>query len=103
MPVVVATVGFGGHAMGDDYLQILKAQMAVGDPKKHPEFAGNVRSVDTRDFWREVDESPVDQGYHYNRNAETYLIRSGRKEKNEPPSPRASRVSRVKSNFLSVN
>ena len=74
LPAVIATVGFGGHAMGDNYLQILKAQMAVSDPKKHPEFAGNVLSVDTRDFWREVDDSPTDQGYHYNRNAETYLL-----------------------------
>jgi len=74
MPVVVATVGFGGHNMSDKYLRILEAQMAVGDPKKHPEFTGNVASVDTRDFWREVDESPVSQDYHYNRNAETYML-----------------------------
>jgi len=74
MPAVVATVGFGGYNMADKFLQILKAQMAVGDPKKHPEFAGNVASVDTRDFWREVDESPMSQDYHYNRNAETYLL-----------------------------
>jgi len=74
LPAVIATVGFGGHAMGDNYLQILQAQMAVGDPKKHPEFAGTVASVDTRDFWREVDESPVGQGHHYNRNAETYML-----------------------------
>jgi hypothetical protein len=74
MPVVVATVGFGGYNMGDNYLRILKAQMAVGDPKKHPEFAGTVASVDTCDFWREVDVSPMEQGYHYNRNAETYLL-----------------------------
>ncbi len=74
MPAVVATVGFGGYDMADKFLQILKAQMAVGDPKKHPEFAGTVASVDTRDFWREVDESPMSQDYHYNRNAETYLL-----------------------------
>jgi alpha-galactosidase len=74
MPAVIATVGFGGYDMAEKYLSILKAQMAVSDPKKHPEFAGNVRSVDTRDFWREVDESPVSQDYHYNRNAETYLL-----------------------------
>ncbi len=74
MPVVVATVGFGGHNMSDKFLRILDAQMAVGDPKKHPEFAGGVRSVDIRDFWRQVDESPVSQDYHYNRNAETYLL-----------------------------
>jgi alpha-galactosidase len=74
LPVVIATVGFGGKDMGDNYLQILKAQMAVSNPAKHPEFAGNVLSVDTRDFWRSVDDSPADQGYHYNRNAETYLL-----------------------------
>jgi alpha-galactosidase len=74
MPAVVATVGFGGYDMADKFLQILKAQMAVGDPKKHPEFARTVASVDTRDFWREVDESPMSQDYHYNRNAETYLL-----------------------------
>ena len=74
MPAVVATVGFGGHRMAGKYLEILKAQMAVGDPKKHPEFAGTVASVDTRDFWREVDESPRSQDYHYNRNAETYML-----------------------------
>ncbi len=74
MPAVVATVGFGGYDMADKFLRILKAQMAVGDAKKHPEFAGNVASVDIRDFWREVDESPMSQDYHYNRNAETYML-----------------------------
>ncbi len=74
MPAVVATVGFGGHNMADKFVRILEAQMAVGDPQKHPEFAGNVASVDTRDFWREVDESPTNQDYHYNRNAETYVL-----------------------------
>jgi alpha-galactosidase len=74
MPAVVATVGFGGHHMADKFLKILEAQMAVGDPAKHPEFAGTVASVDTRDFWREVDESPTSQDYHYNRNAETYML-----------------------------
>lgn len=74
LPVVVATVGFGGKEMGENHLQTLEAQMAVGDPVKHPEFAGNVLSVDTRDFWRSADESPKKQGYHYNRNAETYVL-----------------------------
>ena len=74
MPAVIATVGFGGHNMADKFVRILKAQMAVGDPKKHPEFAGTVASVDIRDFWREVDESPTGQDYHYNRNAETYML-----------------------------
>ena len=75
MPVVVATVGFDGYRLGSGgWKGVWAAQMAVGDPKQHPEFAGTVASVDTRDFWREVEESPRGQDYHYNRNAETYLL-----------------------------
>ncbi|MCP4849701.1 MAG: sialate O-acetylesterase [Verrucomicrobiaceae bacterium] len=74
LPAVVATIGFGGHRMQEKFLKIHQAQMAVGDAQKHPEYAGNVASVDTRDFWREVDESPKGEDYHYNRNAETYLL-----------------------------
>jgi alpha-galactosidase len=54
-------------------LKIAQAQLAIGDAKKHPKFAGNVKAVDSRDLWREAAVSPKDQGYHYNRNAETYL------------------------------
>jgi hypothetical protein len=74
LPAVVATVGFQGHNMDEKFVRIFNAQMAVSDPGKHPEFAGNVASVNTRDFWREVDESPTNQDYHYNRNAETYML-----------------------------
>jgi hypothetical protein len=103
MPAVIATVGFGGYNMADKYVKILEAQMAVGDPKKPPEFAGAVASVDTRDFWREVDESPRSQDYHYNRNAETYMLVGdalgramvellGGKAEPLPRAPRAKRV-----------
>ncbi|MDP6544340.1 MAG: sialate O-acetylesterase [Phycisphaerae bacterium] len=74
LPAAVATIGFGGHNMQDKFVRIWKAQMAVGDAKKHPEFAGTVTSVDIRDFWREIDESPKGEDYHYNRNAETYML-----------------------------
>ncbi len=75
MPVVVATVGFDGYRIEQGpWKGTWEAQMAVGDPKQHPEFVGTVASVDTRDFWREREESPADQGYHYNRNPETYLL-----------------------------
>ena len=47
--------------------------IAIADEKKHPEFKGNVKAVDTRDLWREAVDSPVNQGYHYNHNAETYM------------------------------
>ena len=75
MKAVVATVGFHGYRLSTGPWQgVWEAQMAVGDPKQHPEFAGNVATVDTRDFWREVNESPRNQDYHYNRNPESYLL-----------------------------
>ena len=54
-------------------LQIAEAQLAIGDAKKHPEFLRNVKAIDSRDLWRDAAVSPKNQGYHYNRNAETYL------------------------------
>jgi len=75
MKAVVATVGFHGYRLSTGpWKGVWEAQMAVGDPKQHPEFSGSVASVDTRDFWREVEESPRGQDYHYNRNPETYLL-----------------------------
>ena len=74
MRAVVATVAFDGYRMNEDYQRIWAAQMAVGDPEQHPDFAGNVASVDARDFWRDVEEAPQPQGFHYNRSAATYLL-----------------------------
>jgi alpha-galactosidase len=71
-PFVLA-VGCGNPGRTSFGLQIAEAQLAMNDAKKHPEFAGNVKCVESRDFWREVDVSPKNQGYHYNRNAETYM------------------------------
>jgi alpha-galactosidase len=71
---VLATIAFGGWKLAEPGLTIANAQLAVGDPKKHPEFAGNVKCIEARGFWREADVSPNPrQGYHYNRNAETYM------------------------------
>jgi alpha-galactosidase len=53
--------------------KIAEAQLALADEKKHPEFKGSVRAVDTRNLWREAADSPTNQGYHYNHNAETYM------------------------------
>jgi hypothetical protein len=69
----VLATGCGFTGRDGTGLQIAEAQLAIGDAKKHPEFAGNVKSVDQRDLWREPDVSPKNQGYHYNRNAETYM------------------------------
>ena len=69
----VLATGCGNPGREGFGLKIAEAQLAVGDEKKHPEFKGNVKAVDTRDLWREAADSPVNQGYHYNHNAETYL------------------------------
>lgn len=75
MTAVVASVGFGGYRLfTGKWKGVWEAQMAVGDPGQHPEFKGNVASVDTRDFWREIEESPRSQDYHYHRNPEFYLL-----------------------------
>jgi len=69
----VLATGCGNPGKEGLGLKIAEAQLAVGDAKKYPKFDGNVRAVDSRDLWREADVSPKNQGYHYNRNAETYL------------------------------
>jgi hypothetical protein len=74
MPAVVATVGFGGMEMEPGHLMTWQAQMAVSDSQQYPEFQGNVASVDTRPFWRSRGLSPTNTGYHYNHNAETYIL-----------------------------
>lgn len=74
-PFVIATIGFGGWEMAGPHLTVANAQLAVsGEKGKYPEFKGNVLTVETRDFWRDEQLSPRRQGYHYNRNAETYIL-----------------------------
>jgi len=73
-PFVVATIGFGGEPLSnksEKFQKVFNAQMAVQDL---PEFIGNVRSVDILKYWRTAAESPSNDGTHYNRNAETYML-----------------------------
>jgi len=62
-PFVVATIGFSGKNTGA-WTGVFKAQMAVSDPARHPDFAGNVASVDIRDMGG--------GGFHYGSNGATY-------------------------------
>lgn len=74
-PFVIATIGFDGWKMSGNQLAVANAQLAVsGDKGKYPEFAGNVLTVETRDFWKDASISPRNQGFHYNGNAETYML-----------------------------
>lgn len=74
MLAAVASVGFHGWDLPKAWQGVFDAQMAVGDPEQHPEFAGEVASIDIRGFWREADKSPTGVDYHYNFNAETYVL-----------------------------
>lgn len=69
----VLATGCGNPGRDGFGLQIAEAQLAVdGGNEKYSDFKGNVRAVDVRPLWRDADVSPVNQGHHYNHNAETY-------------------------------
>ncbi len=70
----VLAVGCGNPGRESFGLQIAQAQLAMNDAKKHPEFVGNVKCVESRDFWPAVEDSPnAKQGFHYFHNAGTYM------------------------------
>ena len=74
-PFAIATIGFGGWDMAGDAVTVANAQLAVsGEKGKYPEFKGNVKTVEIRDFWRPAAQSPKEQDFHYNQNAETYML-----------------------------
>lgn len=50
------------------------AQLAVADPKKYPDFSGNVKTTDVRPFWRDASVSPSNFGYHWNHNGESQYL-----------------------------
>jgi hypothetical protein len=76
LPFVIATTGMDGT---QTYTTVELAQLAMANATAHPDFAGNVAVIDTRatydglEFWQSIDESPKNEGYHWNRNAKTYL------------------------------
>jgi alpha-galactosidase len=72
LPFVIAETGMTGpEEKHPRALSLMKAQAAVAE---YPEFKGNVAFVGTKEFWRPADASPANQGYHWNRNAETYFL-----------------------------
>ncbi len=72
LPFVIAETGMSGNEEKHPRaLSLMRAQAKVAT---YPEFKGNVAFVGTRDFYRPGDESPSNQAYHWNSNAETYLL-----------------------------
>jgi len=78
LPVVIANTGMGGWNNPERYKakveKLMEAQLALADPKKYPEFKGNVAGVETRDFQRTREESPSKQDFHWMRNWETFYL-----------------------------
>lgn len=76
MKFVIATTGMDG---GNTYTTVEQAQLAMANTTTYPDFAGNVSVIDTRttykgfQFWQTEQFSPAAEGYHWNRNAKTYL------------------------------
>lgn len=74
-PAVSVTVGALARSDGTmtpNQQRVFDAQMAVGDKETHPEFAGNVSSIDTRPMCRPPGESPGGRD-RYKGIAEPYL------------------------------
>lgn len=72
LPFVIAETGMHGpEETHPRALSLMAAQAAVAE---YEEFQGNVAFVGTRAFYRPPEESPSDQGYHWNCNAETYYL-----------------------------
>ncbi len=72
LPFVLATTGMNSYLENDKREQsLIKAQLAIAS---YNEFRGNLKVVDTRYFWRSVEDSPAKQNYHWNRNAESYCL-----------------------------
>lgn len=75
LPFCIATTGHGGVSVSPDDRPTLAGQLAVADPAKYPEFAGNVFAVDTRPFYRDASTSPGKDAGLWNQNGHTlYLI-----------------------------
>lgn len=72
LPFVVGALADSGGMANPRGQRIFAAQMAVGDPAKYPEFAGNVVSIDTRPMCRPQAEWPGGRD-NYKGNAAAYL------------------------------
>ncbi|MCE9608702.1 MAG: Ig-like domain repeat protein [Chthoniobacter sp.] len=69
MPVSIGVTGMSNSYASD----VITAQFNVGNPALHPEFAGNVTTVDTRPFDFGELLSASSDATHWNHNAESYF------------------------------
>lgn len=72
LPFVIAETGMSGpNESHPRALSLMAAQKAVAEMSV---FRGSVAFVPTQVFWRDAEDSPSSQGYHWNSNAETYYL-----------------------------
>ena len=76
LPFVIGVSGMIGWKLdvNNNRNKLIKAQFAVSDPNKYPEFIDTVSSVETRDYYRNSTQSPGAQSYHWNNNCESYWL-----------------------------
>lgn len=74
LPFVIANTGQNGMGTTGRFADLCQAQMNVGDPKKHPEFKGTVKSIDTRPFKVSDERAVSGFGYHWNHSAESHYL-----------------------------
>lgn len=72
LPFVIANTGQNGLETKGTFADLCQAQLDIGDPKKHPEFAGTVIAIDTRPFKVPDERAPSGFGYHWNHSAESH-------------------------------
>lgn len=73
MPVVIANSGMANAGQDPVSAKLIGAQGSVADPKKYPEFAGTVSTVDTRPFHYPLTSPEIGFIYHWNYNGESYF------------------------------
>lgn len=77
MPFAISAFGVNGFKQSiERRTEVTQAQFNVANCTLHPEFGcGTVATTETRDMWRDFTETggAINQGYHYNGNAETYF------------------------------
>ena len=76
LPNMLVVIGNTGMAWADkdtNGLNLVNAQNNVGDPIKHPKFAGNVTTVDTRPFHYPDTSPEIGSVHHWNYSGQSYF------------------------------
>lgn len=74
LAISIPVSGFGGWGQSNSRrLGIIDAQFGACNATRHPGMSHCV-AEETRDYWRLFENSPVNQGYHWWHNAESYFL-----------------------------